>query len=204
RVAAFLDETTALGVDGVSISPGYAYERAPDRSHFLNRRKTKTLFRDIFRHGRGKAWSFNQSSLFLDFLAGNQTYQCSPWGNPTRNVFGWQRPCYLLGEGYAASFRELMEETDWDAYGVGRYEKCADCMVHSGFEATAVADSVSHPMKALGVALRGVRVEGAMAPEPSFDAQRPAQDVYAAQVAAKLREFEQPEMRLEGGRRPRE
>src|SRR6185437_939829 len=86
----------------------------------------------------GKNWSFSQSGLFLDFLAGNQTYRCTPWGNPTRTVFGWQKPCYLLGEGYAKTFKELMEDTNWDTYGVGNYEKCAQCMVHSGFEATAV------------------------------------------------------------------
>ena len=94
--------------------------------------KTKQLFRDIFRRGNGgKTWSFSQSGMFLDFLAGNQTYHCTPWGNPTRTVFGWQKPCYLLGEGYAKTFNELMETTDWDAYGTGNYEKCADCMVHS-------------------------------------------------------------------------
>ena len=101
-------------------------------------RRTKELFREIFKRDRRRRWSFNQSSLFLDFLAGNQSYHCTPWGNPTRNYFGWQRPCYLLGEGYAKTFKELMEETDWDAYGTGNYEKCADCMVHSGYEATAV------------------------------------------------------------------
>ena len=123
RVARFFDSVGALGVDGITVSPGYAYERAPDQAHFLNRAKTKQLFRDIFRRGRGgRAWSFSQSGLFLDFLAGNQNYQCTPWGNPTRTVFGWQRPCYLLGEGYARSFRELMDETDWDSYGTGNYE----------------------------------------------------------------------------------
>ena len=136
------------------MSPGYAYERAPDQAHFLNRRKTKELFRDDLPPPRARQkWSFSQSGLFLDFLAGNQTYHCTPWGNPTRNYFGWQRPCYLLGEGYAKTFKELMETTDWDAYGTGNYEKCADCMVHSGYEATAVMDAVKHPLKALGVAL---------------------------------------------------
>ncbi len=140
RIAAFFDTVTELGVDGITVSPGYAYERAPDQQHFLNRSATKELFRAVFRRGDGaRKWAFNQSTMFLDFLAGNQAYHCTPWGNPTRTVFGWQRPCYLLGEGYAKSFKELMEETDWDAYGVGNYEKCADCMVHSGFEATAVA-----------------------------------------------------------------
>ncbi|MGO4705258.1 adenosyl-hopene transferase HpnH [Microvirga sp. 2MCAF38] len=187
RVAAFFDSVTALGVDGITVSPGYAYERAPDQQHFLNRRVTKELFRDIFRLGRGgKKWAFNQSALFLDFLAGNQTYHCTPWGNPTRTVFGWQRPCYLLGEGYAATFRELMEETDWDAYGTGHYEKCADCMVHSGYEASAVLDTVQRPWKAAWTALRGVGTEGPMAPEIPLDGQRPAQFVFSRNVAERL------------------
>ena len=182
RVADFLDDVTKIGLDGVMISPGYAYERAPDQQHFLNRRKAKELFREIFRRGRGKGWKFNQSALFLDFLAGNQRYQCTPWGKPTRNVFGWQRPCYLLGEGYARSFQELMETTDWDRYGTGNYEKCADCMVHSGYEATAVRDAVTHPWKALRVALRGPKVEGAMAPEIPLENQRPAEQVFSGHV----------------------
>ena len=169
-----------LGVEGITVSPGYAYERAPDQEHFLNRQKTKTLFRDIFRLGRAGArkWRFSQSSLFMDFLAGNQSYHCTPWGNPTRNIFGWQRPCYLLSEGYAPSFRALMEETDWDSYGTGNYEKCADCMVHCGYEATAVTDTVAHPLKALRTWLRGPRTEGPMAPEIALDAQRPARYVF--------------------------
>jgi hopanoid biosynthesis associated radical SAM protein HpnH len=187
RTARFFDEMKALGVDGVTVSPGYAYERAPDQEHFLTRTRTKQLFRDIFKRGRGgKAWSFTQSTLFLDFLAGNESYHCTPWGNPTRNVFGWQRPCYLLGEGYAKTFKELMEETDWDAYGVGNYEKCADCMVHSGFEASAVADTIKHPLKALSVTLRGVRTEGPMAPDISLDKQRPAEFVFSKHVEERL------------------
>lgn len=186
RIADFLDEVKAMGVGGVTISPGYAYERAPDTQHFLNRRNTKMLFREIFRRGRGRRWTFVQSSLFLDFLAGNQTYHCTPWGNPTRNVFGWQRPCYLLGEGYAESFRELMDETDWDGYGTGNYEKCADCMVHSGFEATAVADTVKHPLKALAVTLRGPRVDGPMAPDIPLDRQRPARQVFDTLLAQNM------------------
>ena len=183
RVARFFDSVGALGVDGITVSPGYAYERAPDQAHFLNRAKTKQLFRDIFRRGRGgKAWSFSQSGLFLDFLAGNQNYRCTPWGNPTRTVFGWQRPCYLLGEGYAATFRELMDETDWDSYGTGNYEKCADCMVHSGFEATAVQDAVA-------VSRRGVTVDGAMAPEIPLEHQRAAQFVFSRHVEQKLAEI---------------
>jgi hopanoid biosynthesis associated radical SAM protein HpnH len=187
RVAAYFDTVMAAGVDGITISPGYAYERAPDQAHFLNRRRTKDLFRAFFARGdRARRWRFAQSPLFLDFLAGNQTYHCTPWGNPTRNVFGWQRPCYLLGEGYAPSYRALMDETDWDAYGTGHYEKCADCMVHSGYEATAVADSVRRPWKALIAAMRGPRTQGAMAPEIPLDAQRPAEHVFSRHVETAL------------------
>ena len=191
RVAQFFDGVAALGVDGITVSPGYAYERAPDQQHFLTRTRTKQLFRDILSLGAAAAaaWSFSQSGLFLDFLAGNQEYHCTPWGNPTRNVFGWQRPCYLLGEGYAATFRELMDGTDWDAYGTGNYEKCADCMVHSGYEATAVQDAVRHPLKALSVNLRGVRTNGAMAPEISLERQRAAQYVFSGHVQTKLVEI---------------
>jgi len=195
RVAKFFDDVMAMGVHGMTVSPGYAYERAPDQAHFLNRRKTKQLFRDIFRLGRGHKWSFSQSSLFLDFLAGNQSYHCTPWGNPTRNYFGWQRPCYLLGEGYAKSFKELMTETDWDAYGTGNYEKCADCMVHSGYEATAVVDAVKRPLKALGVALSGIRTDGGMAEEIPLDRQRPAEYVFSRHVEQAMTRLEhrQPE-----------
>jgi hopanoid biosynthesis associated radical SAM protein HpnH len=184
RTARFFDEVMAIGVDGISVSPGYAYERAPDQQHFLNRRRTKELFRGIFaaRQKGRKRWAFNQSSMFLDFLAGNQTFHCTPWGNPTRNYFGWQRPCYLLGEGYARTFRELMEETDWDRYGTGNYEKCADCMVHSGYEATAVTETMRRPWKALAQAVRGIQTEGPMAPDVPLDHQRPAEYVFAGHV----------------------
>lgn len=165
KVADFLDEAKQLGVDTITISPGYSYEKAPDKDHFLSRSRTKQLFRDIFRLGRGKKWPFNHSPLYLDFLAGNQTYQCSPWSMPCRNIFGWQRPCYLLNEGYAKTFKELIEETGWDHYGTGHNEKCADCMVHSGFEGSAVADIMQHPLKGLAVAVRGPRTEGPMAPD---------------------------------------
>jgi hopanoid biosynthesis associated radical SAM protein HpnH len=166
EVAQFMDFCMALGVEGVTISPGYRYQHAPQQEVFLRREASKQMFRDIFRIGRGRRWRFNQSSLFLDFLAGNQAYRCTPWGNPTRNIFGWQKPCYLMSdEGYAASFRELMLETEWDQYGTGRHPKCADCMVHCGYEPTAVNDTFAHPLKALRVALRGPRVEGPLAPE---------------------------------------
>jgi hopanoid biosynthesis associated radical SAM protein HpnH len=180
-IAAFLDFATEVGV-GVSISPGYAYERAPDQEHFLNRRKTKELFRDIIARGKGKGWPLVHSGLFLDFLAGNQTYHCTPWGMPTRNIFGWQKPCYLLGEGYAKSFRELMETTDWDSYGTGAYEKCANCMAHCGYEPTAVDATFAHPLAALKVAMFGVRTEGPMASEIPLDKQRPAEFVFSRHV----------------------
>ncbi len=194
RVANFFDSVVALDVDGITVSPGYAYERAPDQQHFLNRTRTKQLFRDIFRraHGRRK-WPLFQSGLFLDFLAGNQTYRCTPWGNPTRTVFGWQRPCYLLGEGYAKTFKELMEDTDWDRYGTGNYEKCADCMVHSGFEASAVVEAVRKPWKAAKVALSGIKTTGPMAPDIPLKGQRPAEYVFSRHVQQKLTEIAEAE-----------
>ncbi len=188
RTAEFFDYVTALGIEGITVSPGYAYERAPNQEHFLNRQQTKNLFRDIFRLGKGRKWEFSQSSMFLDFLAGNQTYHCTPWGNPTRNIFGWQRPCYLLNEGYTRTFRELMDETEWETYGTGNYEKCANCMVHCGYEATAVNDTVRHPLKALKVALFGVDTEAPMAPEISLDNQRPAEFIFEGLVAGAVAE----------------
>jgi hopanoid biosynthesis associated radical SAM protein HpnH len=187
-IAAFLDLTQELGV-GVTISPGYAYERAPDQDHFLNRRKTKELFREVFAYGKGKRWNFIHSTLFLDFLAGNQTYHCTPWGMPTRNIFGWQKPCYLLGEGYAKTFTELMETTDWESYGTGAYEKCANCMAHCGYEATAAEAMFTSPLEAIRVALRGPRTEGPMAPEIPLDRQRPAQYLFSDQVQQRLSEI---------------
>ncbi len=179
EIARFFDFASQnLEVEGITVSPGYAYERAPDQEHFLNREKTKNLFRDVFRFGKGRKWRFSQSSLFLDFLAGNQSYKCTPWGNPTRNVFGWQKPCYLLAEGYASSFQSLMEETDWNSYGTGNYEKCADCMVHCGYEPTAVLDTLNHPLKALKTALFGVNTEKTMAPEIPLAGQRQAEYIF--------------------------
>jgi hopanoid biosynthesis associated radical SAM protein HpnH len=166
EVADFFDFAMDLGVEGITVSPGFNYSHAPQQEVFLERRASKQLFRDVFRLGTHRKWQFTQSSLFLDFLAGNQTYQCTPWGNPTRNVFGWQKPCYLLvDEGYAPTFEALMEETRWGDYGVGNYAKCAQCMMHCGFEPTAVNDTLAHPLKAFRVALRGPRTAGPMAPE---------------------------------------
>jgi hopanoid biosynthesis associated radical SAM protein HpnH len=189
RVAKFFDSVMALGVDGIMTSPGYAYERAPDQKHFLSRQKTKQLFRDILTKGKGKGWKFTQSPLFMSFLTGNESYHCTPWGKPTRNVFGWQRPCYLLGEGYTKTYKELMESTDWDKYGTGNYEKCADCMVHSGYESTAVVDAVKSPIKTMMVALRGPKLTGPMAPEIPLDKQRPADYVFSRHVQEKMAEL---------------
>lgn len=200
RVAEYLDYVRDLGIEGVTISPGYAYERAPDQAHFLGRRKTKELFRSLFRKGKGRKWRFSQSSLFLDFLAGNQNYRCTPWSNPTRNVFGWQRPCYLINEGYAPSFKALMAETDWDSYGTGNYEKCANCMVHCGYEGTAVEDTLSHPLKALRVHLRGVDTEAPMAPEIPLQNQRPAVYSFEDFVAEAAESRPQSESRAEAAK----
>jgi hypothetical protein len=184
--------TTEMGVN-VSISPGFMYERAPDQENFLSRRKTKQLFRDVFKHGKGKKWKLSHSTLFLDFLAGNQEYMCTPWGMPTRNVFGWQKPCYLLGEGYVSSYKELMETTDWDAYGTGRYEKCANCMAHCGYEPTAAADATNNPLKALVVAMRGVKTEGDFAPEIDLTQARKADyDLHEQHVEKVMKEIHRP------------
>ena len=138
KVRQFFDEMMGLGVEGMMISPGYSYSKAPDQEHFLRQNRTNQLFREILSNNK-RQWRFNQSPLFLQFLMGKKTYECTPWGNPTYNIFGWQRPCYLLQEGYASTFKELLDTTEWDNYGKSSGNpKCRDCMVHSGFEATAV------------------------------------------------------------------
>ena len=142
-VREFFDEMMALGVEGMMISPGYAYDKAPDQSGFLKRKETNELFEMILSN-RKKGWKFNQSPLFLEFLMGKRTYECTPWGMPAYNVFGWQKPCYLFQEGYADTFQELIDETDWANYGhESGNAKCANCMVHSGYEATAVDHTFS-------------------------------------------------------------
>ena len=147
----FFDELTEIGVDAITISPGYAYEKAPDQEHFLQRERTKSLFRnaltrDWSQHPGKKRWNFNHSPLYLDFLKGDIDFKCTPWGNPNYSLFGWQRPCYLFsGEAYAKSFKELMEDTQWDNYGTGNHEKCANCMTHCGYEPTAVIAATSKP-----------------------------------------------------------
>ena len=203
HVADFFDEAMTLGIEGITVSPGYSYQHAPRQDVFLGRSASRNLFREIFKRGRlpaaGSAsrrrWSFNHSSLFLDFLAGNQAYQCTPWSTPTYNVFGWQRPCYLLtDEGYADTFRSLMEDTNWEAYGVGRNPACDNCMAHCGFEGTAVNDAFSHPLKALKVALLGPRTSGAMAPNPPVTYQDRARTVATIPVSAITRSNREPEV----------
>lgn len=135
----FFDELMEIGVEGMMISPGYPYEKAPDQEHFLHRNETQRLFGRILDRAK-RSWRFNQSPLFLDFLRGHAELDCTPWGNPTFNLFGWQKPCYLLQEGHAETFRELMDGTEWDAYGqCSGNTACTDCMVHSGYEPSAVA-----------------------------------------------------------------
>ena len=193
RTAEFFDYVTEIGVDGITISPGYAYERAPDQKNFLKRKKTKNLFRNIFKLGKGKKWVFSQSSLFLDFLAGNQNYKCTPWGNPTRNIFGWQKPCYLLAEGYTKTFDELINDTEWDKYGTGNYEKCANCMVHCGYEPTAAEDSIKNPLKTLKVSLFGPKTDGEMVPDIPLNNQRPAEYIFEKQVKESLKKIKEEE-----------
>ena len=142
----FFDFVATLGTDGMMVSPGYSYEKAPDQEHFLKRERTKALFRQVLA-ARKKTWKFNHSPFFLEFLQGKRDYQCTPWGNPNYSVLGWQKPCYLMADGYAKSFQELMTETPWEQYGTGRDPRCADCMVHCGYEPTAVMDAVSSPAK---------------------------------------------------------
>ncbi|HZP23230.1 MAG TPA: adenosyl-hopene transferase HpnH [Terriglobales bacterium] len=140
-VRRFFDEMMELGIEGMMLSPGYSYEKAPDQKHFLGRARTRRLFRAILSN-RKKSWVFNQSPLFLEFLMGKRDYPCTAWGMPTFNLFGWQKPCYLLQDGYADTFDELMRETEWHRYGTeSGNPKCANCMVHSGYEASAVHDT---------------------------------------------------------------
>jgi hopanoid biosynthesis associated radical SAM protein HpnH len=192
QVADYLDFATDLGVN-ISISPGYAYERAEDQQHFLSRERTKNLFRDVFRLGkeRGREWNLSHSNLFLNFLAGNEEYACTPWGSPTRNVFGWQKPCYLLGEGYVSSFKELMGTTDWDSYGTGKYEKCANCMAHCGYEPTAAMDAVKNPFKLMKLKnIFAIKTEGPMAPEIDLSKARPAVNVHEKIVEEEMSKIE--------------
>ncbi|MCW8132816.1 MAG: adenosyl-hopene transferase HpnH [Planctomycetota bacterium] len=170
KMHGFFDDMMKEGVEGMMVSPGYSYQKAPDQAHFLHRQKSSELFRGIFGNPK-KSWQFNQSPLFIDFLMGNIDFECTPWGNPTYNLFGWQRPCYLLQEGYVKTFKELMDETDWDAYGRrSGNDKCKDCMVHCGFEASSVDytfGSLRGFMRTVKATLSGVGKTGTSA-EPLF------------------------------------
>ncbi len=149
--------THEVGTDGMMISPGYSYQKAPQQELFLQREQTVELFQKILAGHKEKGWRFNHSPFFLEFLQGKHPeYDCTPWGNPTRTVFGWQKPCYLLGEGYTATYKELIETTDWGAYGQrSGNPKCQNCMVHSGWEATAVNDHFARPVGSLAATLVG-------------------------------------------------
>ena len=139
----FFDEVMDMGVEGIVLSPGYSYDKAPDQSHFMGRARARRLFRAILSN-RKPTWKFNMSPLFLEFLMGDRKYECTPWGSPAFNIFGWQRPCYLLQDGYASSFKELLETTKWEEYGAASGNpKCANCMVSCGYEPTAVMDGFS-------------------------------------------------------------
>jgi hopanoid biosynthesis associated radical SAM protein HpnH len=131
-----------LEVDAIQISPAYAYEKAPDQEHFPGVRQTRALFKAAFSDGARDRWRLNHTPLFLDFLEGKVDFQCTPWGIPSYSIFGWQRPCYLMSDGYAKTYKELIETTDWNAYGRGRDERCANCMAHCGYEPTAVLASM--------------------------------------------------------------
>ncbi len=145
EIQEFFDFLQTLGLDGMMLSPGYSYEWAPDQEHFLKREQTRALFREIltpWKTGK-KKWSFNHNPLFLDFLMGDKDYDCTPWGSPSYSVLGWQKPCYLLNEGHYQSFQELIENTQWENYGLkSKNPKCADCMVHCGYEPTAALDAL--------------------------------------------------------------
>ncbi len=181
RYREFFDTLMDLGVEGMMISPGYPYEKAPDQEHFLHARETVSLFRRVL-NGAKRSWRFNQSPLFLEFLRGRWELECTPWGNPTYNLFGWQRPCYLLNEGYAASFQELLNTTEWSHYGrASGNPKCSDCMVHCGYEPTAVAETFGSLRGLLAVARivlfgsprdRDVELTPPPVPQPHFSESR--------------------------------
>jgi hopanoid biosynthesis associated radical SAM protein HpnH len=144
-----------LGVDTIQISPAYAYERAPDQEHFPGVEQARRLFSAAFADGGRKRWRLNHSPLFLDFLEGKADFQCTPWGIPSYSIFGWQRPCYLMSDGYAKTYQELIETTDWDAYGRGRDPRCDNCMAHCGYEPTAVLETTRSLRQSLRALVNG-------------------------------------------------
>jgi hopanoid biosynthesis associated radical SAM protein HpnH len=187
RMREMFDILTDLGVEGMMISPGYPYEKAPDQDHFLHRDQTIELFRRTLARPK-RRWVFNQSPLFLEFLKGNWDLECTPWGNPTYNIFGWQRPCYLLQEGYCATYQELLETTNWSAYGrQSGNPKCQDCMVHCGYEPTAVAQTFNS-LRGLAAAARFTLLGPSRQDEPASDdpvsfGTAPAPVIYQLQAA---------------------
>jgi hopanoid biosynthesis associated radical SAM protein HpnH len=165
RTRTFFDEMMALGVEGMMVSPGYSYEKAPDQDHFLELERSHNFFRRVFQ-GASRRWRFNQSPLYLEFQMGAREFDCTPWGMPTYSVFGWQKPCYLVQEGYEGSFQDLVDRTDWDAYGhASGNPKCQNCKVHSGFEASAVEEAFSSPRGMLAMIRALVRGPKVLAPE---------------------------------------
>jgi hopanoid biosynthesis associated radical SAM protein HpnH len=207
EVAEFFDTSMKLGIEGITVSPGFSYEHAPRQDVFLGRSASKRLFREVFKRrkqataadGSKREWTFNHSSLFLDFLAGNQSYACTPWSNPTYNVFGWQRPCYLLSdEGYAPTYKSLIEDTEWDKYGIGNNVKCNNCMAHCGFEGTAVNDAFRHPLKALLTSLRGPRITGPMAPDLALNLENGGASAAAAEVMIPVSAIKRSDRKIEG------
>ena len=207
EVAQFFDTSMKLGIEGITVSPGFSYEHAPRQDVFLGRSASKRLFREVFKRrkqatapdGSKRTWTFNHSSLFLDFLAGNQSYACTPWSNPTYNVFGWQRPCYLLSdEGYAPSYKSLIEDTEWDKYGIGNNVKCNNCMAHCGFEGTAVNDAFRHPLKALLTSLRGPRISGPMAPDLALNLDNAVAPAAAGEIRIPVDAIKRPDRKIEG------
>ncbi|MCU1327259.1 MAG: Radical domain protein [Bryobacterales bacterium] len=192
-VRSFFDEMMALGVEGMMLSPGYSYDKAPDQRHFLGRARTRRLFRSILAN-RKSSWRFNQSPLFLEFLMGDRHYTCTPWGMPTYNVFGWQKPCYLLQDGYADTFAELMESVEWHKYGTeSGNPKCANCMVHSGYEATAVHDQFGS-LKSFLATVRG-QFSLYKDPEAARMLEQPVKSVHAqaglVQISSKTEDHEE-------------
>ncbi|MDQ2950516.1 MAG: adenosyl-hopene transferase HpnH [Acidobacteriota bacterium] len=177
----FFDEMMTLGVEGMMLSPGYSYDKAPDQQHFLGKDHTRSLFRSILSN-RKPEWRFNLSPLFLEYLMGRRDYECTPWGMPTYNLFGWQKPCYLLQDGYAETFAELMEATEWHRYGgASGNPKCSNCMVHSGYEASAVNDTFGS-WKGFLATVRGTLSSKYVDPDALAALEAPARRDHAALV----------------------
>ena len=179
-----------LGVDGINISPSFSYERASDKKSFYNRENIIKIFRTVFKSKKFKKWKFNQNIIYLDFLAGNRSFTCTPWATPTRNIFGWQKPCYHLAEGYFKSYNDLIEKTDWKQYGTGNYEKCRDCMTHCGYEPSALNYTFQNPIESLTNKLFGIKTSGPVVEEISQQTARPAEDLYERILESKMYELD--------------